>query len=217
MKNYKLNILCLLCGLYANYGVAQQSPFAKGQLYLGVDLGLSFYNEELAHLNGQLPPNYQMNDAIRFTLAPKIDYAIANRLMLSAQIGFDFQNYKYQQTGQRFATNNYRFGVGVKYYVLKITEGFYFSTAVDVAYNYFHIQQGYQPYENTDQALWSVALNFGIDIMVSENILFSVLFTDLVDYHTAFPNFDYRKGWQLNPVFKNFLHYPHFSVMYRLN
>jgi len=217
VRNYKLTILCLLCGLCANVALAQQKPFAKGTLYVGTDLGLSFYNEELAHRNGQVPVNYQLNDAIRFSFAPKIGYALADRLLLNAQIGVDFQNYKYQQTGQRFATTNYRIGLGTTYYLLKITTGLYASVVADVAYNYFHIQQSYRPFENTDQALLSASLGFGFTMQVSDAIFFSILFTNLVDYHSGYPNFDYRKGWQLNPVFENFLHYPHFSVMYRLD
>lgn len=207
-------LLCLSC--FAAFSQAQEI-LQKGNVLVGGDFGISFYNRDIARLNSQdIPGGVSMTDALRVHLHPKIYYGVAQQLFVQGYLGLDYSHYKRQTDGLRLVSTNWSIGSGLKYYFLEIAEPVFLSAEVGVAYNIFQINHVFSPQENRHQGLISSYLDIALEMDLGQGWMFAVILKDLVEYQSDVPNFKHREGWKTNNVFRHFIRYPHFGVYYRL-
>jgi len=190
-----------------------QELFEKGSFFVGGDFGLSFYNKDLAYQ--QTPANYNMDNALRFSLLPKINYGIQKNVFLTGHLGLDYSNYKRQTDGLSLVGTNYKIGGGLKYYFLQIIEPVYLSSELGLSYNYYQIKQRNLPQEKQNQNYLSAYFDVNIDVDLGEGWIFSIVFKDLIAYNSKTPNPKHEKGIKINNIFKDFIRYPHFSIFYK--
>lgn len=205
----------VILNLMISQGFAQ-SLLEKGSVFIGGDVGLSFYNKELAYYSDQIPQGYSMDDALRASLTPKIHYSIFDDIFIIGQLGFDYSNYKRQSDSRRYTFTNYRIGVGVKYYFLEIAKPVFLSAEAGVNYNYLQMNQRFVPLDEKNNTLTSAYLDIGIDLDLGEGWIFTIVLKDLIEYQSDTPNFKHREGWKVNNVFKHLIRYPHFSFLYKI-
>ncbi len=192
-----------------------QEIFKKGSFFVGGDFGLSFYNKDLAYINQQTFSNYELDNALRFSLLPKINYGVLENTFITGHLGLDYSNYKRQTDGLSLVGTNYKIGGGLKYYFIQIIESIYLSSELGMSYNYYRIKQRNLPQEKQNQNYISAYFDVNIDLDLGERWLFSITFKDLIVYNSQTPNPKHEKGMKFNNIFKDFIRYPHFSVFYK--
>lgn len=216
------NYILTLTILYTTFGFAQNQkdlnyPFEKQSMYLETTLGWSFHNQTLARINNQVPFDYSLNNSLKFSLMPNFQYAIADNLFAIGQVGFGYQEFRIEENNSKTKATNYIAGAGVKYYFWKIHPKLYLNAETGVQFQSYHSKEPNYLDKTINQSLMKSYLDIGISLFVKENLLFSLVFKDIISYHSRLPNFDGQEDWNINNVFKNLFRYPHFSVAFRLN
>lgn len=196
---------------------ALDNPFEKKSMYLEAAFGLSFHNQTLARINNQVPFDYSLDNSLKFSLTPKFHYAVADNLFALGQVGFGYQEFRVEENHSKTKATNYIAGAGIKYYFWKIHPKLYLNAEAGLQYQYFHSKQQKMMDETINQSLMKSYLDIGVSFFIKEDILISLVFKDIVTYHSRLPNFDNKEDLKINNVFKEFFRYPHFSVTVRLD
>lgn len=216
------NYILILAILFTTFSFAQNqedfdNPFEKQSMYLETTLGLSFHNQTLARINNQVPFDYSLGNSLKFNLTPKFHYAIVDNLFAIGQIGFGYQEFRVEENHSKTKATNYITGAGIKYYFWKIHPKLYLNAETGLQFQYYHSKEPNYLDKTINQSLMKSYLDIGISLFVKENLLFSLVFKDIISYHSRLPNFDGQEGWEINNVFKNLIRYPHFSLAFRLD
>lgn len=201
--------------LFAAPMVLAQGMLTKHSIFLEGEAGISFYNKDLRYLNGPVY-GYDMNDALRFTLIPKVNYAIDDNVFISGHLGFNLSNYKRQTDGFRLQAFNLKTGGSIKAYFLELTDFLYLYTELGLSLNFYSLKQWTQPFEKNTNTIVSSNLDVGLTVFTGPEWMISVIFKDVLSYHSGTPNFEHKKGFNSGSPIKDFIRFPHFSFAYKL-
>ena len=195
----------------------QNQSLSNGSLWLEAKAGLSFYNRELARINGENINYQEVNNSFRLEVIPQINYAIANRLFLGGQIGIGYDSFELKELDEKSTRVNYKIGTQLQYYFLKITPEFYLRSELGINYNHYRSNSPIESPETQTNNYLKTYLDAGFSFLPEENWMISIFFKDIITYHSNTPNFDNRENFESSVLFQDFIRFPHFSVSYHLN
>lgn len=211
-----LRVFLFLTGLHFSLMASAQEILQKGSLILSGEVGISFYNSDLRYSDSSVMANYNLNDALRFTLIPQLEYAFEDRLFVAGHLGFNFSNYKRQNSGFRLQALNLKTGVSLKYYLLEITDFLFVYSELGLSLNFYSLKQGSLPLERFNNTLITSNFDLGLTLFAGPEWMISLVFKDLISYHSDTPNFEHLRGLNTGSPFKDFIRFPHFSIAYKL-
>ncbi|WP_121666840.1 hypothetical protein [Mesonia aquimarina] len=195
----------------------QNQSLSNGSLWLEAKAGLSFYNRELARINGENINYQEVNNSFRLEFIPQLNYAIANRLFLGAHLGFGYDSFELKELDEKSTHVNYKIGTQLQYYFLKITPEFYLRSELGINYNHYRSNSPIETPETQNSNYLKTYLDAGFSFLPEENWMISIFFKDIITYHSNTPNFDNREDFESSVLFQDFIRFPHFSVSYQLN
>ncbi len=220
MLNRKF-LLFFITGIFSVGTITAQntnktSYIPKNSIWVGGKVGLTFYENELARLNEATYLGQEINNSIKAEITPQIDYALLDNFLVGAQLGFGYAYFEEDSTNFTSKSQNYKLGLQAAYY-LTIIEQMYIFAELGGNYNYFKTKEENNNLQlSTDNSYFKYYLDVGVSLAASKHWLFSVVFKDVLSYHSSLPNFSGKEDFNGGVVFKDFINYPHFSVKYRL-
>ncbi len=204
-KHYFLTFTLLISYIIS----AQNINFHKGEVWLGGTFGLSFNNNELARINQQTYLGQpEIQNQLAFQFIPKIEYAVFNKFLVGAHLGFSM-NLAESDHSSNLNLQNYKAGINARYFIVKVLPQLFIQSEIGLNYNYLHTN-------NTHNTYLKSYLDAGISFNISEYWLASLIFKDVLSYYSEQPNFENRSDFS-NNNFRDFINFPHFSIMYRFN
>lgn len=196
---------------------AYSQNLEQNELWLKAKIGFNFQNDELARINAQKYFGQELDNNLVFQVIIEPEYALADRLFVGPQLGFGSASYEIPGNSKNLNFQNYKIGWHVNYFYLKVLPKLYLNAEIGGDYNYLHSNQALAEGLSRSNSYFKGYLDAGISFFVQDDLLFSLLLTDIFSYHSSLPNFDQKDGFNTGKVFKDFIDFPHFSVSYRLN
>ena len=202
---------------FASYAQHDNEYLEKGSIWLEGQVGLNFSNNELARIGEKSYFNQTINNSFRFQLIPKLNFAIANRLLIGPHIGYGYLNYT-SKDSEKIRENNYKAGGQLKYYFLKIIPQIYLGSEIGLNYNYIN-RKGHFLNEHflTDAHYGKSYLNFSLNFFIADEWIVEITFKDIFTWHSSTPNPTMQTGVHGIDKFRNWINFPHFSLLYRIN
>lgn len=189
----------------------------QNELWMKAKIGFSFQNDELARINAQKYFGQELDNNFVFQAIIEPEYALADRLFVGPQLGFGSASYDIPGHTKTLNFQNYKIGWHVNYFFLKVLPKLYLNAEIGGDYNYFHSNWALRDDLSRSNSYLKAYLDAGISFFIQDDLLFSLVFTDIFSYHSSLSNFDQKEGFNTGKVFKDFIDFPHFSVSYRLN
>lgn len=214
---WKTIILCLSLTFFSANSSAQESDYSalnKKSWWIEGQFAINFFDEDVARLSDNFISDGSIDDYFEGNFNPKLNYAVFDRFFIGMQAGLGYQDFERPEKSN-FQAWNYAVGVQAQYYY-PVVSTLYAYTELGIKFNHFSIEQGGLLAE-TQENFYKSYLDIGLSYVFETDWKVSLLLKDVVSYHSATPNFDRRRGWNLNNVFKDFIRFPHFSIAYRLN
>jgi len=219
MKNYNYSCLffkahyILYFLISFIYSQEEDSGFInKGDWWLESKIGFTFYNEDAAALDLNLTAGQPIENSIKLQFTPGLSYAVSDRLLAGAHVGFGFFNYKYSNLNHNGRIQNYKSGIHLRYYFLKIMPEFYLFAETGSNFNY--LVANVTPNNNYLKSY----MDTGFSFKISDEWILSFVLKDVIYYYSSTPNFENRNSnFGSSSVLKEMIRFPFFSIMYQLN
>ncbi|WP_339611598.1 hypothetical protein [uncultured Planktosalinus sp.] len=210
------NLLILIPLLHFSQTEAIE-PHTASNWAIELKTGFTFQVDELARINEQPPLDQDIGNGIKLQFTPAMHYSLLDNLWVGGHLGFGFTNYSDKNRNIKSTSENYRIGVQLRYNFLKIISEIYLHSEVGSNYNYINLREsGLLQFKESNAYLKSY-LDIGINLIFTENWTFVLIFKDVLYNYSSAPNFENRKGFGNSNVFKDFIDFPSFSVIYRLH
>lgn len=212
---YKLLLLLLLCCV----ALAQSQSSRNSSFNLEAVLGLSFFNQNLVIINQEdlLPQEVQPENYYRFQLITKLNYLpLDEKWALGAHVGGGYESFKTEDgRNERISAQLFKLGVHTQYEFLKI-RGIRPYVELGTNYNSYRRPQINSTVNDSSNYLKSY-VDIGLRAQLSQSIHFSLIFKDVATYHSDPVNFENRNKFTVEPILREFLNFPHFSIVYTLD
>lgn len=184
---------------------------------LELKTGFTFQADELARINEQPPLDQEIGNAIKLQFIPTVHYAISDNLWAGGHIGFGLTSYSDQNSTSKGSSENYKIGIQLRYNFLKIIPEIYLHSELGSNYNYLNMRESNPEQFTLSSSYIKSYLGLGANFVFSENWTVAIVLKDVLYNYSAAPNFENRKGFGNSKVFKDFIDFPYFSVVYKLN
>jgi hypothetical protein len=214
----KLVIFSILFIIQHGFGQSRQKPSTsfsnypeKGQHWLDLNLGLSFFISNESALNEFALLTNEQPDYFGFLLQPKYQYFIEEKLSIGFHLGFGHENLyensmDFDQSNQVFFT-----GFQTEYFFLELKNIFYLSTELDAGINYFNRNN------ETSNTYFKSGLSLITSFLVKEKLVVFMKLCDIFSYASSDHNFfNFDKSFSVNNTFRNFINFPQFGIRYKL-
>lgn len=194
------------------YGQDRAVLFDEGSWHLDAKIGLAFYNDTFAALDNDITAGQSVQNSIKLQFMPGVSYAVKERLLAGAYLGYGFLHYNYSDLDEKGRYHNYKAGIHLRYHFLKIFPGFYLFGEAGSNFNYLKAK-------NTDgNDYFKSYIDTGFSYKLTDEWVLSFVLKDVLFYYSSSYNFENRDfGFGNSKIFKEMTAFPFFSVTYRLN
>jgi hypothetical protein len=179
--------------------------------------GFTFQADKLARINEQPPLDQDIGNGIKLQFTPAIHYSLIDNLWVGGHLGFGFTNYSDNNRGIKSATENYKIGVQLRYNFLKIIPEIYLHSEIGSNYNYLSLRESSPEQFTLSNSYIKSYLDLGVNFVFSENWAVAIVFKDILYNYSSGPNFENREGIGNSNIFKDFIDFPYFSIIYQFH
>jgi len=203
MIHRALYIILFIC-LFISFSKAQES-----KLWLEPEIGLSFVQDDLARIHGDIEPRQKISNSLILSLRPKLYYQLKEKFWIGAHLGYAYE-FASLDDQPDINISNYKIGLQARYDILEVIGHFQIYSEIGGNYNYLSSDVA----DNEDH--FKFYTDIGARYYISNKLYAGLIFKDLISYHSNAINFRNRDGFHIaNPV-KEFLEFPFFVIGFEL-
>ncbi|MDR9400914.1 MAG: hypothetical protein RI558_05780 [Psychroflexus sp.] len=198
-------LMVLFICLFISFSKAQES-----NLWLEPEIGLSFVQDDLARIYGDIEPRQELSNSLILSLRPKLYYQLEEKLWIGAHLGYAYE-FASLDDQRDINISNYKIGLQVRYDILEMFNHFQIYSEIGGNYNYLSSNQA------VDEDYFKFYTDIGARFYFSKKLYAGLIFKDLISYHSNAINFRNRDGFHIaNPV-KELLEFPFFMIGFNFN
>ena len=196
-KMNKRMITCVLIVLFTTTGVFAQSFFDKDDAYLDFKLGFNSSPSRVDYVNTSPTVRIPVDRDVSSSIAFEVGYHQfkTESFLIGGQLGYFWQSAPNDtsefEVGSSTVSSLALGGLARKYFA-PIKDKVIFFSSLNASYNFFSQDPGNSIVQDTKSAYLKGALDFGVSYKVSDKILLSIIFPDLITFHSDKENFDGR-------------------------
>jgi hypothetical protein len=213
----KLTYLLILFPLLQFSQTESFESHPKSKWILELKTAFTFQADELARINEQPPLDQNIGNGIKLQFTPAIHYSLIDNLWVGGHLGFGFTSFSDKNRGLSSSSENYKMGIQLRYNFLKIIPEIYLHSEIGSNYNYLSLRENNQQRFDESNSYLKSYLDLGINFVFSENWTVAIVFKDVLYNYSSAPNFENRKGFGNSNIFKDYIDFPSFSVIFRLH
>ena len=201
---HRVLLMVLFIYLFNSFSKAQES-----KLWLEPEIGLSFVQDDLARIYGDIEPRQEISNSLILSLRPKLYYQLKEKFWIGAHLGYAYE-FASLDDQPDINISNYKIGLHGRYDLLEVFNHFQIYSEIGGNYNYLSSNQA----DNEDH--FKFYTDIGARFYISNKLYAGLIFKDLISYHSNAINFRNRDGFHIaNPV-KEFLEFPFFVIGFEL-
>lgn len=202
--------------LLSPFFLSSQVEKLESNWIIELKTGFTFQADKIAKINDQPPLDQEIGNAVKFQFTPTVHYSLFEDLWIGGHLGFGFTNYSDRNTNNKGSSENYKIGVQFRYNFLNLIPEIYLHTELGSNYNYFSSRESNPSQLNESNSYLKSYLDIGINFIMSENWTVAIVFKDVLYNYSSTPNFENRNGFGNSNIFKDFITFPYFSVIFNL-
>jgi hypothetical protein len=198
---FKVLFICL----FISFSKAQES-----KLWLEPEIGLSFVQDDLARIYGDIEPRQEISNSLILSLRPKLYYQLKEKFWIGAHLGYAYE-FASLDDQPDINISNYKIGLQARYDILEVLDHIQIYSEIGGNYNYLCSDMA----DNEDN--FKFYTDIGARYYFSKELYAGLIFKDLISYHSNAINFRNRDGFHIaNPV-KELLEFPFFMIGLKFN
>ncbi len=189
----------LLILVFLSADVYAQNFFDREDAYLDFKLGVNFSPSRVDYVNTTPTIRVPVEREVSSNVAFEVGYHQfkTNSFLLGGQLGYFRQSAPTDTSDFVLGTSTVSAlalgGLARQYFGAVGDKGIFF-TSLNASYNFFNQDPGNSAVQDTQNSYLKAALDFGFSFKVSDKILLSIIFPDLVSFYTDKENFDGASG-----------------------
>lgn len=195
MKIIKLKIFVLFVLFFGFADIIAQSFFDKEDAYLDFKLGFNSSPSRVDFVNTSPTVRVPVERDVSSNVAFEVGYHQfkSETFLLGGQLGYFRQSAPTDTSDFVLGTSPVSAlalgGLARQYFGAVGDKGIFF-TSLNASYNFFRQDPGNSAIQDTKNTYLKGALDFGFSYKVSDKILLSIIFPDLISFYTDKENFD---------------------------
>jgi hypothetical protein len=192
-------MILFIC-LFNSVSKAQES-----KLWLEPEIGLSFVQDDLARIYGDIETRQEVSNSLILSLGSKLNYQLKEKFWIGAHLGYAYE-FASLDDQPDINISNYRIGLQARYDLLKVFDHFQFYTEIGGNYNYLRSEMA------NDEEHFNCYTDIGVRFYFSNELYVGFIFKDLISYHSSEINFRNRDGFHIANPIREFLEFPFFII-----
>ncbi len=183
----------------------------KGQQWLDLNLGLSFFSSNQTTLDELSPVLTEKPNYFGLLVQPKYQYFLLDNLSIGAHLGFGYEELYENDLNFNQINRVYFTGLQSEYFFLNLGQLFFLSAEMDAGVHFLNRDH------DTSEWYFEGGLSFITSFLVKDELVLFMKLSDIISYASSEDNFfNLDQGFSVNNTFRNFINFPQFGIRYRL-